>query len=180
MIKKIGKKKRTNPFSTSGMGVCLKTPNQIVEYQNDVCKRVCGKKDGKKCEDGCMKGFRRAKVDADFEKGIVFLNQIDSDGKKIDAVVVNDGRSILTVFLECEKSKSKLIAKLERYGLTDSEKKILNLVMMGFSNRKISGDFCVSLQTIRTHLNNIYKKIPQPTLDDLLLTHPNRCGNKKR
>ena len=43
--------------------------------------------------------------------------------------------------------------------LTNQEKKIVDLVSEGYANKEIASELAVSLSTIKTHTNNIYKKL---------------------
>lgn len=42
--------------------------------------------------------------------------------------------------------------------LTQSEEKVVKLLCKGWSNQKIADSLCLSITTIKTHLNNIYQK----------------------
>ncbi|MBI5453719.1 MAG: response regulator transcription factor [Deltaproteobacteria bacterium] len=47
----------------------------------------------------------------------------------------------------------------ERYPLTEREGEILVHLLKGMSNKEISDAVCVSTETIKSHLQNIYKKL---------------------
>lgn len=42
--------------------------------------------------------------------------------------------------------------------LTDKEKEIAALIVQGKTNKEIANDLCISLSTVKTHINNLYKK----------------------
>lgn len=44
-------------------------------------------------------------------------------------------------------------------GLTDREREILAYAAIGRSNKEIADDLCVSLDTVKTHLHHIYRKL---------------------
>jgi DNA-binding NarL/FixJ family response regulator len=44
-------------------------------------------------------------------------------------------------------------------GLTDREREILAYAAIGHSNKEIAGQLCVSLDTVKTHLHHIYRKL---------------------
>jgi len=48
---------------------------------------------------------------------------------------------------------------ISRYGITDREQEIILKVIQGKSNTAIAGELFISLATVKTHLNNIYKKM---------------------
>lgn len=46
-----------------------------------------------------------------------------------------------------------------RYDLSDREKEILRLLVQGYSYKKIASDCHISLDTVRSHVRNIYTKL---------------------
>ena len=64
------------------------------------------------------------------------------------------------------KSKEKQKASL-REKLTQQEKKILELLLTDASNKDIAEQLFVSLSTVKTHVNNIYKKYDIQSRDSL-------------
>jgi len=63
--------------------------------------------------------------------------------------------------LKClfESFSEKKVAIEEKTALTSREIEILALVSMGSTNEEIADKICVSLNTVKTHLYNIFKKI---------------------
>ena len=59
------------------------------------------------------------------------------------------------------RREAVLVAELqERYAtLTERERQIMALVVMGRANKQIAGELNLSTSTIRTHLHNIYGKL---------------------
>ncbi len=49
--------------------------------------------------------------------------------------------------------------KAEQYGLSDREIEVLSLMADGLSNQQIADALFVSLNTIKTHISNIYMKL---------------------
>lgn len=58
-----------------------------------------------------------------------------------------------------ESFSEKKIALEEKTALTSREIEILTLVSMGSSNEEIADKMCISTNTVKTHLYNIFKKI---------------------
>jgi DNA-binding CsgD family transcriptional regulator len=47
----------------------------------------------------------------------------------------------------------------EKFSLTEREKEMLRLLLKGKSNKEISAITFVSTETVKSHLQNIYKKL---------------------
>jgi DNA-binding NarL/FixJ family response regulator len=62
----------------------------------------------------------------------------------------------LTLGLEAEQKDSK---NIKGPGLTQREKEILKLITEGKGNKEISVSLCISLETVKSHTKNIYKKL---------------------
>ncbi len=59
-------------------------------------------------------------------------------------------------------SKKKIIKKQAEpvhFALTQQEKKIIDLMMKGYSNKEIASSLFISLSTVKTHITNIYSKL---------------------
>lgn len=65
-----------------------------------------------------------------------------------------------------KNQKSKAISKAKKQ-LTQQEQNILNLLLENKSNKEIAGAVFVSLSTVKTHLNNIYKKLNVQSRDEI-------------
>ena len=50
-------------------------------------------------------------------------------------------------------------SKAQSFGLSAREIEILELILMGKSNRGIESELCISIHTVKNHLYNIYKKL---------------------
>lgn len=55
-------------------------------------------------------------------------------------------------------SKVKNLDDYIEMGFSQRESEILLLVAKGFSNKKIADELCISISTVKTHMNNIFKK----------------------
>lgn len=52
----------------------------------------------------------------------------------------------------------KLAKAAEEYGLTNREREVTELVLMGMNNPDIAARLCISEYTVKRHLNNIFRK----------------------
>jgi len=62
------------------------------------------------------------------------------------------------------KSKKTITAKEQ---LTKQEQKIVNLILEEKSNKEISQELFISISTVKTHINNIYKKLNAQSRTDI-------------
>ena len=72
----------------------------------------------------------------------------------------------LWFWLSRKKEHAKIINKAKEQ-LTKQEQNILNLLLEEKSNKEIANILFVSLSTVKTHVNNIYKKLNVQSRDDI-------------
>lgn len=71
-----------------------------------------------------------------------------------------------SVFLGNQFLSNKKESDFEK--LTDREKFIVSLISQGMSNKDIGNELSISLSTVKTHINNIYKKLDVTSRSDML------------
>ena len=146
------------------LGVCVKKLDQEVISQNDLCQETCGNMIGKICEKGCMSNYvSPVSSDINLNEGMTLIKNSVVDENIVDAVVINDGKTLTTIIYSLEekmKSIDQNQEQLKNFGLTKSEITIFTMVMQGSKNSQICKSLFVSKATLKTHLNNIYKKLP--------------------
>jgi hypothetical protein len=139
-----------------GLGTCVKSAEREVLYQNDLCLKTCGSMEGKVCTKGCMANYSPV-------AGMTLIKKSVVDASIVDAVVINDGKTLTTLIYQSsnnEEEKKKENEKLLSYELSKSELVIFLKVLDGAKNSQIIKDLFISKSTLKTHLNNIYKKLP--------------------
>lgn len=146
-------------FSSNKIGFCEKNADGLVIFQNKICISICGSQKGLKCISGCMLDTTKAKsVDA---YGFSLHRDIFKGTKNhVDAIMLRSPQKIYTFLIEKTHHIDKAILQLKEYGLTKTERLITRLILAGNPNTDIANFLFVSKKTIHTHLNNIYKKIP--------------------
>ncbi|MEN0058941.1 MAG: helix-turn-helix transcriptional regulator, partial [Bdellovibrio sp.] len=96
-------------------------------------------------------------------EGMKLFKAVEVEGHRVDALIVNDGSQITTLLYPLDEDQEKF-KKQEVYfrerGLTKSELRIMQMVMQGMTNANIAQKLFISKATLKTHLNNIYKKLP--------------------
>jgi DNA-binding CsgD family transcriptional regulator len=155
------------------IGICVKDLNRRVLFQNHKCVEACGTLTGVVCEKTCMRRFIDAKEDVDIGLGThLELGLLSDDGtggaQLIDAVVINDGCSITTVFSSVPEKILKAHRDIKDCKLSRSQRRVFELVLAGLSNQAIAKALFISVPTVRTHLTRIYQKIPKELLRLLL------------
>ena len=69
--------------------------------------------------------------------------------------------------MEQQKRKTKR-KRIDRYNLTDKEKVVVKLIVDKKKNQAIADELFVELSTIKTHINNIYKKLDVKNRTELI------------
>lgn len=161
------------------LGVCIKSKDTIVEYQNSACEEICGNQLGQKCEKGCILKLNADTSESAFKSGFKLFRNMHLDNKKVDTVIAQDGEKIITLIMSNEDFIHKQLELVETYNLSAAELNILRKFLEGSTHSQISAELFISKSTLRTHLNNIYKKIPPELKADILSRHFGNENYKK-
>jgi DNA-binding CsgD family transcriptional regulator len=153
------------------VGICIKSQDETVEHQNELCIKTCGNQVGKKCEKGCMLHYKNSSVDAAFDRGFKLLKNLDSDGHSLDAVMFNDGQKLTTLFYDKAEVLKNQMEFIKRFSLSKAELSVIEKFLAGYKSREIADQLFISKATLRTHLNNIYKKLPANLKEEILTSH---------
>jgi ATP/maltotriose-dependent transcriptional regulator MalT len=145
------------------VGICVKDSSRKILSQNQVSQRICGPMMGQVCSKSCMKFYQQLDECATLTQGMVHYKNADIESHKVDAVVINDGEHLTTFFYPLEEDASS-VQKREEYfrtkGLTKSEMRVMEFILQGKSNAQIAEQLYISKATLKTHINNVYKKLP--------------------
>ena len=145
------------------LGVCIKDQNREVLFQNECSQNTCGNLTGTICTKACMSLYHQMEECAAVSEGMKLFKNVDIDGSKVDAMIVNDGSQIMTFLYPLDETEDKFQKQAEFFeqrGLTRSEARIMQMVLQGMSNAQIAEKLFISKATLKTHLNNAYKKLP--------------------
>ena len=94
-----------------------------------------------------------------------YLLKKDSPQKILEAIdAVHKGESaingmIAAKLLEYFQKQGKKMDELEELHLTKREKEILDLLVKGLSYKEIAASFFISIETLNSHIKNIYRKL---------------------
>jgi predicted DNA-binding protein (UPF0251 family) len=148
-------------LSGPNLGLCVKNENSEIQFQNQACAQSCGEMTGKVCEKGCSDSYFKSLGQESIPDGIHYLNSSNVDGSVMDSVIIKEGSSITTAFYPRKESIEAQFEILSGYNLSGREKEILQLVLQRVTRKQIAEQLNISFSTLKTHLNNIYKKLPR-------------------
>lgn len=152
-----------NPIATltNQVGVCTKTTEGRVTYQNGLCKQYCGDQTGKVCLMNCLKNATMSRGQIQLEKGLHLSSSQEFNGSSYDSLLISTENEIITLLYLLDAAHENRIEQLKSYPLSKRELEIAGLMIRGSSNVDMAKKLFISPATLRTHLNNIYKKLPQ-------------------
>lgn len=145
------------------LGICVKNQNKKVISQNEICKSCCGDRINQICDMGCMKEYDLNKPKS-FSDGMTLLKNIENNLGLSDTVIINDGNTITTIIYQKSFIKDKIkydLEELKTYSLTKSELNIIEHILSGKTNTEICKLLFISRPTLKSHINSIYKKVPE-------------------
>lgn len=142
------------------LAICVKDVNGKVISQNPTCKEICGHQVSSVCEKGCMKLFSVNQTCGALNEGAQVFNNTSFSGNLYDVIILGCERRITTLLYPLQKKHERELEFLRKFGLSRREYEIIELVVRGLTNTEISRDLHISRATLKTHLNNIYRKLP--------------------
>jgi len=145
-------------LEAGGVAVCVKDPDKRVLSQNDCCRKICGERQGERCTIGCMELY--ARDEAQQWKGWgsrVYKNSALHDGF-FDVTLLCTADNIFTFLQPLAEKYQMANAYYQDKGLTGRELEVVSLIVRGVSNPQICETLSISRATLRTHLNNVYRK----------------------
>ncbi len=159
MKKQVEKKSLDCLTDSDTLGVCVKSPEtNIVLYQNEKSVDICGEKSGDACtlcQDNSNQSLFESVASPDIKKNLKTI-----DHKVYDAVQISQSNTIVTILNSLEDKQKDMDVLLESLNLTEREKDIARMLVFQKTNAEISSALFISESTLRTHLNNVYKKAP--------------------
>lgn len=153
---------RSQLLEDAPVGVCLRSADGAVQFQNRLCRGICGDVQGERCGGACERSRPRRAVDdagaAELAKGEAL------HGRCCDVAVVESGGATVVLLLPLSKRVERLRRYFESMDLTERETDIAVLVALGKSNAEIILLTGLTKATVRTHLNHVHQKLPDEWL----------------
>jgi DNA-binding CsgD family transcriptional regulator len=159
----------------SDIAVCVKDSGKRVLMQNERCIGVCGDQQGALCELGCMELYAQDASQQWKDWGTRMYKNSDINGGFYDVTLLCSTDHIITFLQPLEEKYEMALAHYRGKGLTRRETEVIALTIQGVSNSQICKRLSISKATLRTHLNNVYKKL-RDAGEPLEFIPPNRTS----
>lgn len=150
-------------LSRGALGVCIKNSDFQILFQNEACKKYCYSKKSDRCDSGCMSLFISNEVCKARSEGFQLFTDLMRKGKYFDVAILNNGSDYLTFVYPLGNKHLREMEFFADKGLSRREHEVIEKVVQGLSNSEILKELKISKATLKTHLNNIYKKLPPET-----------------
>ena len=146
-------------LQASHIAVCVKNADKEVLEQSDLCKQICGDSLGKKCERGCMALYAKDDALQWRDRGTRLYKNSHIHGGFFDVTLMFGGDNIISFLQPLKDKYEQALAHYQDKGLTRRETEVVSLTIRGDTNIDICRTLSISKATLRTHLNNIYRKL---------------------
>ncbi|MCB9061448.1 MAG: helix-turn-helix transcriptional regulator [Halobacteriovoraceae bacterium] len=127
----------------------------------DGAEKSCCSAGRLKCDERCLPHFQTLKESKSWNQGLVILQNKLIDNKPCNLIFIKSGDLIITYVFNIDDSSQHFKKELEQLSLTPREVEICLLKLAGRKNKEISKLLFISPLTLKTHLNNCYKKLPK-------------------
>lgn len=145
-----------NKEISNKIAICIADHDGKILSQNEACTSLCPIPEGTIC-----KFLSINSTQSSDNEGMVFRKCHTVGDMPVDVVTINDGTTLTTLFYPLSDHIHKQISLLKEYGLSKRELEVAYLMLNGRSNDSIAKELFISKPTLKTHINSIYKKIPQ-------------------
>jgi len=145
-------------LEAANIAVCIKDPGKRVLMQNEYCRQLCGDQSGKVCDEGCMALYAGDRNQQWKDWGSrVYRNSL-IHGSFHDVTLLCSSEHIITFLQPLREKYAQALEYFRGKGLTRRETEIISLTVQGIKNTDICKQLSISKATLRTHLNNVYRK----------------------
>jgi ATP/maltotriose-dependent transcriptional regulator MalT len=131
--------------------ICRKKSNSQITYQNTESTLTCGTLEGHFCEQ-CPEPRDRKLPTTDIVK---------LKNKTYTRMTIPEGDTLVMVMSERNEKSPDLDQLQETCKLSKRELEIATLILAAQPNSRIIETLVISKSTLKTHLNNIYRKAPE-------------------
>lgn len=146
-------------LTAEDIAVCVKDTERRVLAQNEHCRSLCGDCVGQICRQGCMALFAADATHQWRDGGSRLYPNSCVHGGFFDVTLLCSGQRIVTLLQPLKARYDAALAWYRDKGLTRRETEVIALTIRGVSNSEICRRLSISLATLKTHLNNVYRKV---------------------
>ena len=135
--------------------VCIKDLKGRILFQNNACQIFCGKlsKVNTQCKTTCLSRY------IPDEGTHTYLAQ-EINSTSFDMIFINDKKTLVSALFPLKRKNDAEFKYFVQFNLTSREKEIITLIIRKFTNQRICEILKLQKSTLKTHLQNIYRKIP--------------------
>lgn len=147
-------------FGPGGIGICVKDASRKVVFQNEICDRLCGNQSSTVCKKNCMEKYVFNDLLPSRSEGAQLFSNKKINNSYWDIVLMNTGKELVTLLYPVGNKHEKELEFFKDKGLSKREFEIVERVVRGMTNSEIIKELGITKATLKTHLNNVYKKLP--------------------
>ena len=145
-------------LEAADIAVCIKDSGKRVLQQNAACRHLCGERQGKVCDDGCMALYADDRNPQWKDWGPRVYRNSRIHGSFHDVTLLCSAERIITFLQPLRDKYAQALDYFQGKGLTRRETEVISLTIQGIKNTDICDQLSISKATLRTHLNNVYRK----------------------
>jgi hypothetical protein len=145
--------------------VCMQREGGEVLYQNSACRRSCGNYIGNECPRTCISDCEKSLGRPLPSEGFQFFSNRKVGKQHYDVLFFTENSNRMTVLYPLRQKFEAWLRRFQDRNLSRRELEIANLCLQGFTNAGIARELFISKATLKTHLNNLYKKMPEARLE---------------
>ncbi len=143
----------------SSAGICLLDSDGRVRYQNTPSLRHCGSYKDAVCPKECL--LSKDNSLSQRSEGLHFYPNHKIGNQYYDMAFLDSWHTRVIVQYPLRRRYEKQLHQFMTNGLSPREMDVVQLGLKGQTNEEIAVNLGISKATLKTHLNNIYKKIPE-------------------
>ncbi len=146
-------------FREEKFSVCIKDATGKVLMQNKICSGICGDYADKVCDIGCMALYAKDKSQQWQDWGSRVYKNSFVHNAYYDITLFCSDEYLITFLQPLKEKYEQALSYYKDINLTKREMQIVSCLVQGKSNPAIIGELSISKSTLKTHLNNLYRKV---------------------
>jgi len=146
-------------FQEDKFSVCIKDATGKVLMQNKICSGICGDYADKICDIGCMELYAKDKSQQWQDWGSRVYKNSFVHNAYYDITLFCSDEYLITFLQPLKEKYEQALNYYKDVGLTNREMQIVSCLVQGKSNLTIISELSISKSTLKTHLNNLYRKV---------------------